>query len=1040
MHAPMKKRYFNCIAVALLLAWGNSVFAAKPDFVITIADDHGVYHSSVYGSPEFETPNMQQLAADGMRFDNAYVASPACAPSRAALFTGQMPYSNGIVGNHEVNLKPGVRSLLPMLIDQGYEIVFHGKVGHGRLMHHEAYVPDQVKVLGPGGLQRTRTLTDVETFLRDRPRDAPPLALFLGWTDTHTVWPPEEEVRIQPSDVVIPPRIYDTPEARREMSRYVEAAERIDRRLGETRELLAKHLDPDNTLVIYTSDHGFAWPFAKWSLYETGIRTPFIVAWPGKIKPGTTTDAMVSWIDLLPTMIDLAGGTPPDAIDGKSFADVLLGESDHHRDAIFATHKGDKGMNVYPIRSVRVGDYKYILNLHPEFAFTTHTDVLGSAETLKPGTPSHGGLHWRSYLEAAKTDPAAAAFLRDYHSSPAEELYQIADDPFEQNNLADSPEHAEKLVELREMVAQRMREVGDDESLSGEPRLLSDFPLPDLQKSPPRSMSPTAKSPPAKPRSRVGSWGDQGDGTYRNPVLESNYPDNDVIRVGDTFYMMSSTNHHTPGMTILKSKDLVNWEFSNTIMPAPITFDQQFEIGQVPSMENRGTWAGSFGFNGESYFAYWCFNRLHLSKNRKENQKYLTIVFSKADSMEGPWSEPKEIKFKDGTSIDSTDPGVFWDMETKRAYLAAHHKYIYEMSWDGTRLLDNKHGGIEVGGELHGEAVKLFKFDGWYYYMNAHWHIHEGVRQRMATFARAKQMEGPWESRLAMENGNGTDRSPSQGTLLKLEDGTWWFIHQVARGTAEERYNGRPQMLEPVSWKDGWPLIGVDTDGDGIGEVVWHHKKPINGFPVTAPATDDDFDRPKLGPQWLWRFNPRVDRYSLTERPGYLRLTSCVRASAAKTESLDQLPNLLGQRLMGQKDNVITTKFDLSGMAVGQESGFHVSAKENNVIGVKKAKDGTLRLIFKHGDPAGPTVVNGPRLEQSDIWFRSSIENGLANFFYSLDGETFVSLGPQVRLLFSGFTPNMAGFYSMNTTEDGHVDIDWITYDYDGPKCMTFGW
>ncbi|MGB7326007.1 MAG: sulfatase/phosphatase domain-containing protein, partial [Rubripirellula sp.] len=342
----------------------------------------------------------------------------------------------------------------------------------------EAYVPDEVKRLDQNERRPIRTLTSVEAFLRDRPKDAPPLALFLGWTDTHTVWPPQNEARIKPADVVIPPRIYETPETRVEMTRYVEAAERIDRRLGETRELITKHLDPDNTVVMYTSDHGFAWPFAKWSLYETGIRTPLIVAWPGKIKSGSSTDAMVSWIDLMPTLFELAGGTPPSNVDGKSFADVLVGKTNHHRDAIFATHKGDKGMNVYPIRSVRVGDFKYIRNLHPEFAFTTHTDVLGTEGPRKPGAPTHGGKHWPSYLEAAKTDPAAAAFLHDYHSSPAEELYQIDEDPFEQNNLAALPQHADKLAELRAMVSKRMQQVGDDQSLSGKPRLLKDFPLP----------------------------------------------------------------------------------------------------------------------------------------------------------------------------------------------------------------------------------------------------------------------------------------------------------------------------------------------------------------------------------------------------------------------------------------------------------------------------------------------------------------------------------------------------------------------------------
>ena len=471
--------------LALLFLIPLSLQAAKkPNFVITIADDHGVHHSSPYGATEIHTPNLQALAQDGICFDNAYVASPACAPSRAALFTGRMPYRNGIVGNHELKLKDDVEPLLPHLIEQGYEIVFHGKVGHSGRKHHGAYVPEAVKVLGGGGLQQTMTLTQVEEFLRNRPAEAPPLALFIGWTDTHTAWPAEGTARISPADVVIPPKIYDTPEARVEMARYIEGAEMIDRRLGQTRELIKKYLDPNNTLVVYTSDHGMPWPFAKWSLYETGIRTPFIAAWPGKIKANTTTDAMISWIDFIPTLIDLAGGEAPENIDGKSFSKVLFGESNHHRDQIFATHKGDNEKNVYPIRSVRVGDWKLILNLHPEFAYTTHTDVWATENPRIAEHWAHAGHHWASYLKAAETDPAAAAFLRDYHSNPAEELYNLKADPFEKNNLASSSEHSAKLAELRTLLEKRMKEVNDDKSLSGPPRLLADFPIPspDIEK------------------------------------------------------------------------------------------------------------------------------------------------------------------------------------------------------------------------------------------------------------------------------------------------------------------------------------------------------------------------------------------------------------------------------------------------------------------------------------------------------------------------------------------------------------------------------
>lgn len=419
--------------------------AQKPNFVIVIADDHTVYDSTPYGSKEVQTPNMQALADEGLLFNKAYVASPACGPSRAALLTGRMPYNNGIVGNHEMGLKPGVESLIPLLLEQGYDILFKGKVAHGTPKNNGEYVPKEVTVIKRRFPKFETNMDDVEAYLKQRSDSDRPVALFIGCTDTHTPWPEPETARIDVADVVMPARIYDTPEARLEMSRYVEAAENIDRKLGNIRQVADKYLAPENTMIVYTSDHGLAWPFAKWSLYEAGIRTPLLAVWPGTIKPHTTTDAMVSWIDIIPTLIDLAGGDVPSELDGKSFAKVLKGKKDKHRKEIYTTHKGDKAVNVYPIRSVRKGNLKYIKNLHPEYYNSTHTDTYGKESP-------HGGRHWNSYIEAAKTDPVAKAFLIDYHSNPAEELYDLASDPYEEKNLAELPEYASELAKLRALV------------------------------------------------------------------------------------------------------------------------------------------------------------------------------------------------------------------------------------------------------------------------------------------------------------------------------------------------------------------------------------------------------------------------------------------------------------------------------------------------------------------------------------------------------------------------------------------------------------
>ncbi|MEL6107245.1 MAG: sulfatase-like hydrolase/transferase, partial [Planctomycetota bacterium] len=443
----------------------------RPNFVIIIGDDHGIAHSSPYGLPEYQTPNMQAMADEGIRLTNAYVASPACAPSRAALFTGLMPYRNGIVGNHEHQLRPGVESLIPKLTAAGYDVAFRGKVAHGG-KRRQPYLTNEVTLL-KGPMKPRLTMDSVAEYLANRPDNKRPLALFIGCTYTHRFWPEPGEARMRPQDVTIPARTFDTPETRSEMTRYAEAVERMDRLIGEVREVAAKHLPPENTLTMYTSDHGQAWPFGKWSLYEAGIRTPMIAVWPKTIPAGVSNDAMVSWIDLFPTLIDLAGGKVPDEIDGRSFSRVLRNATQSHRQQIFATHKGDKAMNVFPIRSVRVGPWKYIRNLRPDFYYTTHMDLV-------PETSPFFNRNWPSWIEAAKTDAEAATFLRAYHSRPAEELYRLDRDPNETTNLAHQAEYAVKLAEFRGLITRRMKQVNDDESLSGKPRLLVDHTLPSI--------------------------------------------------------------------------------------------------------------------------------------------------------------------------------------------------------------------------------------------------------------------------------------------------------------------------------------------------------------------------------------------------------------------------------------------------------------------------------------------------------------------------------------------------------------------------------
>ena len=264
-----------------------------------------------------------------------------------------------------------------------------------------------------------------------------------------------------PAQVKIPPTHIDTPVTREERASYLTEVTKADTLLGEVRAMVREKV-PGDTLFIYTADHGAAWPFGKWNLYDAGIRIPLIVVWPGHVKPATTSDAMVCWPDLLPTFIELAGGQVPAGIDGKSFAGLLRGTTATHRDRVFATHSGDGDFNVYPIRAVRTRDWKYLRNLHPEFQHHTHIS--------RSSGPS-GLVYWKTWLAAAAKSPAAAAVVKRYTERPAEELYHLNADPFEMHNLAADPQHAVRLAAMRADLDAWMKQQGDTQPVFGKPLL-----------------------------------------------------------------------------------------------------------------------------------------------------------------------------------------------------------------------------------------------------------------------------------------------------------------------------------------------------------------------------------------------------------------------------------------------------------------------------------------------------------------------------------------------------------------------------------------
>ena len=406
----------------------------------------------LYGGTNIKTPAIDALAAVGMTFNKAFVASPSCAVSRAALLTGLMPAKNGAQENHSYP-RAEVLKLPQVLNDMGYQTAAFGKVAHQKSApDYHFHVHDRKQHIPQ--LRET-----VKAFLENRTDDRP-LALFVGVSDPHVPWPSEST--IDPQAMSLPPKLIDTPRTRVQRSRYLQEVQDLDAYLGELRSLADKHMSKD-TMFVFSSDHGAQFPFGKWTLYDEGIHVPLIVARSGKIKAGARTDAMVSWIDILPTLIEVGGAAVPKGLDGQSFAEVLHGETDALRKRIFTTHSGDRKMNVYLSRSIRTERYKLIWNLHPEFAFTTHIDML-VRET--------SGDYFKQWLELAKTDEDAAKTVAQHHGRPEFELFDLTEDPRELSNLAENPELKQVKDELMAELNSWIKEQGDELTVFHDPLML----------------------------------------------------------------------------------------------------------------------------------------------------------------------------------------------------------------------------------------------------------------------------------------------------------------------------------------------------------------------------------------------------------------------------------------------------------------------------------------------------------------------------------------------------------------------------------------
>lgn len=438
------------IVIGCLLLFSIAAGAQKrnnktPDrfnIVLFIADDLDATDIGPYGNTVVRTPNLDKLSTESMLFTRAFASSPTCSPSRSTIFTGLMPLRHGGHGNHN-GVKEGTASIVHYLQPLGYRTAIAGKLHIGP----ESVFPferiEGTNTPEPGfekkpGLNWDLNLAPVDKWLAAQ-KKGKPFMLVVTDHSPHVIWP--EKAEYDPAQVDIPAKHIDTKETRASRARYYTDITKMDNNVGHVLASLERNGFAENTIVLFISDQGPQWPFAKWSLYDDGVQSPLMVRWPGTVARGTKSGALVSLADLVPTLVESASGKAPQGIDGLSFLPVLKGQKDTHREVVYATHTGDRLMNRAPARMVRTAQYKYILNLAPEILYTTHMD--------KAKDHDGGREYWDSWHEKSFADQHAASVLWRYHNRPKEELYDVQADPQELHNLAADPRYATVMEDLR---------------------------------------------------------------------------------------------------------------------------------------------------------------------------------------------------------------------------------------------------------------------------------------------------------------------------------------------------------------------------------------------------------------------------------------------------------------------------------------------------------------------------------------------------------------------------------------------------------------
>jgi beta-xylosidase len=506
---------------------------------------------------------------------------------------------------------------------------------------------------------------------------------------------------------------------------------------------------------------------------------------------------------------------------------------------------------------------------------------------------------------------------------------------------------------------------------------------------------------------------DRGDGYYVNPVLHADYSDPDAIRVGESYYLIASSFTCVPGIPVLQSSDLVNWRLINHALPRLVP-EVHF---QVPR-HGGGVWAPSLRYHDGLFWIYY-------------PDPDFGIYLITAKDPAGAWSKPVLVKGGKGL----IDPCPLWD-DDGRVYLVhgwaksragiSNVITLLELSFDGRSVVADFGFVIEGGAVDHPnfgtlEGPKFYRRNGWYYIFAPA----GGVATGWQSVFRSRNVAGPYEHRIVLEQGETAINGPHQGALVDTPEGAWWFLHFQDR----DAY-GRIVHLEPVEWRNGWPVIGIDVDDDGIGNPVASHAKPAAGDgDLVGPAMSDDFGSGHLGLQWQWQANPQDGWHSCSVRPGWLRLWC---QPEPHRENLYRAPYLLMQKFPANEFTV-STRLEFEPSASGGCAGLMVLGYDYAWVGLRAGASG-LSLVTATATKAADDHPQVERVWATEVGsavdFRLTVRSGAhCQYSYRYDsggfvdvGDPFVaSVGHWVGAKFGLFASSPAGSIS-----DGWADFESI--------------